>query len=142
MSQLIRISEAASLALHTMAFLARENQHLLANQEIAERLGASGHHLAKVMQRLIKAGLVESVRGPQGGFQLRRPAEEIKVLEIYEAIEGCLVEDGCLLNKAACDARKQCVLGDLVRNVNRFVRDRLGETTLAEMAVQAAFLRK
>jgi Rrf2 family protein len=141
MAQLVRISEAASLALHTMALLAREDHRRLATQEIAERLGASSHHLAKVMQRLIKAGLVESVRGPRGGFQLRKPAAEIKVLDIYEAIEGCLMEDGCLLGKEVCDAKRECVLGDLVRKVNEVLRERLQATTLAELALQAAFLR-
>jgi Rrf2 family protein len=142
MPQLFRMSEATSLALDAMTLLARQNQQRFGNQEIAERLSASSHHLGKVMQRLIKAGLAQSARGPQGGFQLRKPAEETKVLEIYEAIEGCLSEEGCLLGKAACDARRRCVLGDLLRHVNRFIRDRLEETTLAELAAQAAFSRK
>ena len=112
MSKLVRISEAASLALHAMAMLYQCEQKRFTNQEIAGRLGASEHHLAKVMQHLAKAGLVESLRGPQGGFRLGAAAQDAHLLAIYEAIEGPLNDEGCLLNSAVC-ARQQCVLGDL-----------------------------
>lgn len=62
-----------------MALLARHRDERFANPVIAERLNASGHHLAKVMRRLVKLGMIESQRGPRGGFTLRVPAEEIKL---------------------------------------------------------------
>ena len=76
MTNLLRISDAASLGLHTMGLLAGRSTRL-STQEIARSLGASEHHLAKVMQRLAKMGLVVSTRGPQGGFVLSRPPAEI-----------------------------------------------------------------
>lgn len=99
MSKLVNISEAVSLALHTMVVLATQRRHRLTNQKIAEMLSASGHHLAKVMQRLVKAELVDSVSGPRGGFMLRKPAGETSLRAIYEAIKGPLAKRGCLLNK-------------------------------------------
>ena len=56
MSKLVRISEAASLALHAMAMLYQCEQKRFTNQEIAGRLGASEHHLAKVMQAWPRPG--------------------------------------------------------------------------------------
>ena len=64
MANFVRISEAASLGLHTMALLAKRGETRTTNQEIADMLGASVHHLAKVMQRLVRAGLVDSAVGP------------------------------------------------------------------------------
>jgi Rrf2 family protein len=133
MSKLVHISEAASLGLHTMALLVSDRDKRFTNQEIADTLGASSHHLAKVMQRLVKIGLVDSTVGPQGGFQLIGEPKEITLSQIYEAVDGPLEETGCLLNEPACDAR-DCVLGDVLRQVHQQVRDYLEETTLATLA--------
>jgi len=133
MTQLVNISEAVSIALHTMALLAKESQQRLTNQEIAEMLGASGHHLAKVMQRLVKAHLADSVSGPRGGFVLGKPAGETSLLAIYEAIEGPLVGRGCLLNEPICRG-SCCVLGEVLDSIDRQLQDYLENTTLAELA--------
>lgn len=133
MSPLVNISEAASLALHSMALMAAQRDHRFTAQELAARLQASGHHLAKVMQRLAKGQLVESSRGPQGGFTLARPAHTIKLLEIYEAVEGPLADAGCLLGQPICDG-KDCVLGEVVQRVHREVRGYLARTRLSELA--------
>jgi Rrf2 family protein len=142
MSHPVKLSEAASLALHTMALLARPNAERFTTQEIARQLGASEHHLAKVLQRLGKAGLVDSTRGPQGGFQLSRPAAETKLLEVYEAVEGPLPEGGCLLSDHACPAELACIMGELVRNIHGLFRAALTDTSLEQLAFGAAILKK
>ena len=133
MPSLVKISEAFSLAIHAMAFLARDRKQRFTNQAVAERSGASGHHLAKVLRRLVQAGLVASTRGPLGGFGLSRPAEQIMLLQIYEAIEGPIPQGGCLLGKTVCDG-KDCVLGSLMGTVHQQIRDYLANTTLTELA--------
>ncbi|MCF8044104.1 MAG: Rrf2 family transcriptional regulator, partial [Desulfarculaceae bacterium] len=75
MQQLLKISEAASLALHTMGLLASRPGEQVPTRELAARLKVSEAHLAKVMQRLGRAGLVRSQRGPKGGFALERNPE-------------------------------------------------------------------
>ena len=137
---MVRISEAASLGLHTMALLARPGQKRSTNQEIAEILGASVHHLAKVMQRLVRAKLVDSAVGPQGGFRLAHAARRIKLLEIYEAIEGPMGEPGCLLATRICEGN-DCVLGELVQRLNAEIRRYLVRTTLAVMVESIALIK-
>lgn len=142
MSNFVKISEAASLGLHTMALLAKHGDRRWTNQEIAASLHGSVHHLAKVTQRLVRAGLIESAVGPQGGFRLARPSKTIRLLEIYEAIEGRLQESGCLLTNPVCrEGRAGCVLGGLVQKINREVREYLTKTTLAKLVSGAAFLQ-
>lgn len=133
MPRLVNISEAVSLALHTMALLGRASQRRVRNQEIADLLKASGHHLAKVMQRLVRAGLVDSACGPQGGFLLAKPADEIMLLDVYEAIEGPLGDEGCLLREPICSGR-DCILGEVLHSIQTQLRDYLDKTTLAELA--------
>jgi Rrf2 family transcriptional regulator, nitric oxide-sensitive transcriptional repressor len=132
MSGLIRMSEAATLAVHAMAFLAKRGDERFTSQAIAERLAASAHHLAKVMQRLAKAGLVASQRGPNGGFSLGRPAADIPLLHIFEVVEGP-ISVGCLLNNPVCD-RQGCVLGGLVQSLHQQIRECLATTSLAKFS--------
>lgn len=116
-----------------MALLAIGDGQRLRNQQIAKVLDASGHHLAKVMQRLVRAGLVDSVPGPQGGFLLDRPAKDVTLLAIYEAIDGNLDEEVCLLGDPICSGRN-CVLGEVLLSIQRQLRDYLSKTTLAQLA--------
>ena len=110
MSTMFKMSEAASLALHTMAVLAREPEKVHSTRDVAATLGVSEAHLAKVMQRLTHARLVRSIRGPRGGFELARPGDEVTLRDVYEAIDAPLVLSGCLLGRAKCIGRG-CLLG-------------------------------
>lgn len=133
MSSFIKISEAASLAFHTAAFLAQNPDRLVSTREIARALGASENHLSKVLQRLAHSGIVQSMRGPSGGFKLRSPWETMKLLEIYEAIEGPLTQGRCLLELLVCKGNR-CALGAIIHKTDDAVRQCLMGTTLAELA--------
>jgi len=133
MASVLNISDAAALALHAMAFLASKPDRRLAAGEIASELQVSEAHLSKVMQRLAKAGLVKSARGPHGGFVLGRPADEIRLLDAYEAIEGPLGDNHCLLGIPTCGA-KRCILGNLAEGVNSRVRGYLTKTKLSKLS--------
>jgi Rrf2 family protein len=136
MADLVRISEATTLAVHTMGLLARRSGERITTDSIAGSLNASGHHLAKVMRRLVKAGLLDSLPGPSGGFRLRVPAAEIPMLRIFEVIEGPLSLDACLLRPSACPGNT-CRLGKLVGKLQQQLHTFLATTTLAEYARDA-----
>ena len=132
MSNFVKISEAASLGLHAMARLAAEPDGRCTNNQMAEMLGASHHHLAKVMPKLVKAGLVRVTLGPGGGFQLSAPADSISLLAIFETIEGPMRDTRCLLRRENCDGT-QCMLGEYLLDVDARIRDYLARTTLSEL---------
>jgi Rrf2 family protein len=115
-----------------MAVIAREPETVHATHGVATALGVSEAHLAKVMQRLTRAGLVNSVRGPKGGFVPAKSASDVTLIEIYEAIEGPFEPKGCLLKKPACNGT-DCILGQLLANVNREMHDYLANTTLSKV---------
>lgn len=137
-TNLLRLSEDASLALHAMALLAAHPEKRFSNAEIAHTFGASEHTLAKVLQRLSRVGLLASVRGPHGGFVLGKTPGEITLLEVYEAVEGPLGPASCLLGTPVCKGRA-CVLGGLVQSIHREVADYFAQTTLAEIAARVQF---
>ncbi|MBI4872195.1 MAG: Rrf2 family transcriptional regulator [Candidatus Riflebacteria bacterium] len=131
-SGLLRFSDAASLALHAVAVMAARPERLLTNREIARTLGCSADHLAKVLQRLTKARLVESVRGPKGGVQLAREPALTSLLQVYEAIEGPLVASGCLLGQPVCSG-KNCIVDELVCNLGGQMMAYLAGTRLDQL---------
>jgi Rrf2 family protein len=132
MSNIIRISEAASIALHAMVFLASQSERIVPSKEMASILGRSEAHLSKVLQRLAKAGLVSSTRGPRGGFVLKRPARDVSLLEVYEAIEGPLEETKCLLGQPICRGEK-CIFGDLLNKVDQEAKEYLSRKRLSDL---------
>jgi Rrf2 family protein len=125
------ISEAATLALHAAIFLANTPAEPATSREMAAALAVSEAHLSKVLNRLAKAGLLHSTRGPSGGFSLARAREEITLLEVYEATEGPFQSPSCLWATPHCD-RIGCLLGELMHSVNAQILDFLSKTTLAD----------
>lgn len=128
MSSVFNFSEAASIALHSMVMVASSEGKTNVGQ-IAERLNFSKHHVAKVMQRLVKVDVVKSNRGPSGGFQLARPASDINLLEIYEAVEGKMVSYDCPLGYDVC-AFEKCILGTITHDMNNNFKKYLTEHDL------------
>jgi Rrf2 family protein len=133
MADVVRISEAASLGMHAMALLATHPMQRWKTNRMAELMRVSEAHLSKVLQRLSRAGLVQAVRGPGGGFTLTRPQERITLLEVFEAVEGPMTEPGCLLGLPRCGG-KACIFGDLLASVSRRVRRYMANKTLAQVA--------
>ena len=88
MKGILRLSEAASMGYHALAVLAGSPDGFMTAGEISKMISGSEAHLAKVMRRLVRAGLASSTRGPGGGFKIARKADAISLLDIYEAIEG------------------------------------------------------
>lgn len=127
MSHALRISEATVLAFHAVAVLVRRDSSRkpLPAAEIAAELQVSTAHLAKVLQRLERAGVVESTRGPRGGFRIGHDSQHINLLQIYELFEGALDPKGCLLKRSTC-VNGECILGELLGDINRRVAQSLG----------------
>ena len=128
MAKVFTLSEAASIALHGMILIAQEKEGLNVIK-IAERTDTSKHHVAKVMQRLVKAGYLYSQRGPSGGFVLRRNPKDINFLELYEAIEGPIEVSSCPMDKQICPFDK-CLLNNVTNKMSIEFRKYLQEQTV------------
>ncbi len=115
MAKIVTLSEAASIALHGMVLVAKDESHTNV-QKIAEATKSSRHHVAKIMQRLVKDDYLESFRGPKGGFKLKKKPQEITFLEIFESIEGKIVTSSCPLDKEVCGFDK-CIMNNITHKM-------------------------
>ena len=130
MSRIISISEAASIAIHSMVLIASADEGLNVTA-IAERMGASKHHVAKIMQRLVKEGFLYSQRGPSGGFHLKKEPGDISMLDIFETIEGKLSETACPLEHPICPFDK-CLMGGIVTKMTKEFKDYMSKQLLSD----------
>lgn len=115
MSKLVGLSEAGSIAIHSMVLIAK-SETLLNVIKISEHTGSSKHHIAKILQRLVKVGLLKSTRGPSGGFVINKNPEEINLLDIYESVEGKIDTSTCPMNKLVCPFNK-CIMNNIVNKL-------------------------
>lgn len=128
-NSLLKISEAATIGLHAMIMLAKNEEKMLPLKVIAKSINVSANHLSKVMQRLNKAGFIESIKGFNGGFKLALNPEEVSFLEIYETFDGKLKCGNCLLTN---NCEKNCIFGDLVSSINKQVKEKFSQTKLSD----------
>ena len=92
--------------------------------------------LAKIFQRLSKAGLLRSIRGSNGGFCLGRPAKEITMRAVIEAIEGPIAFNRCLLREGECEEERGCPLHEVLEEVQDRFLEVLDGTTMEDLAKQ------
>jgi Rrf2 family protein len=107
-------------------------------KQIAEHQGLSERYLEQLMAPLRRAGLVQSVRGAQGGYTLGRPAGAISVGDILRVVEGPISPVACVADPLACTRTDGCV----TRGIWSRLRDRMVELldsiTLADLCQEAA----
>ncbi|OQY32595.1 MAG: hypothetical protein B6241_10510 [Spirochaetaceae bacterium 4572_59] len=135
MNHLLNISEGCSLAFHGLALIAENAPKRLNVKSVAAELQASEAHLAKVFQRLNKAGIISSVRGPSGGFVLNGPADEVSFLNVYEALEGVIKLNRCPLGKAVCSFNK-CIFQGKLTKITRDMYKALDEIKLSDFTAE------
>lgn len=135
MKSLLNLSEGASLALHGLVLVAKKLPGRISAKELALALDASEAHLAKVFQKLQRAGIVDSVRGPTGGFSLARPASGISLIDIYQVLDGTLQATACPLGKKTCPFR-ECIFRGGIKGLLSELYDKLGRITLADLSDQ------
>ncbi len=133
MKGILKLSEAASMGYHALAVLAGNPDKYLTAGEISRMISGSEAHLAKVMRRLVRARLVSSTRGPGGGFKIAKPAAEISLLDIYEAIEGKFETADCMMDSPCC-VENECIMGSMIRSVNLEVFEYFRSRKLSDFA--------
>jgi Rrf2 family protein len=138
----VRISEGVEWGLHAavvLSFLSPEAT--LPTARLAEYHGVPAAYLAKHLQALSRAGVLEASQGPRGGYRLARPAREVTVLEVVEAIDGPEPAFRCTeirrRGPAAVDAREYrvpCSIHVLMNRADAAWRAQLANTTIADLA--------
>ena len=134
---MLRVTRLTDYATVILTVLAAQPETVLSAAELAERAGLEAPTVSKVLKPLAQAGLVEGFRGARGGYRLARPASEISLISIVEAIEGPLGMTECSGEHSSCEHETHCGLQSHWRRINDVIAEALGGITLAQMLPQA-----
>ena len=132
---MLRLSKKADYALIAMKHLAlRGDRGSSSAREIAELYAIPIELMAKVLQRLVRRGLLASQQGTRGGYQLARVPTEISVADVIQAIEGPVTVTACSTEDGQCEQFSTCNVRDPLRRVRERILSALDECTVAELA--------
>ena len=130
MSSPVSIPESISLAVHALAKLASAGTRSVKLNDLLIRPG-SADHLSKVMQKLTKAGMVKSRRGRGGGFTLGVNAADIRLMDLWIALEGTFETTICPYTGNGCSL-PDCLFGSIGQDASELIRDYFTNTTVAD----------
>ena len=102
-------------------------------KDVADAFGIPPEALAKILQRLAKAGLLHSQHGINGGYTLARPAQTISAFEVIQAIDGPLFITSCEAGPRNCDLTDSCTVREPLRRVNESISDVLKAIRVSDL---------
>ena len=133
---MLRLSKKADYALMAMKHLARKTDASASTsaREIAEQYDIPIELMAKVLQRLVRSGLLVSTQGTRGGYTLRRPSASISVADVIQAIDGPFSVTACSTENSGCDQYSKCSVRDPLWQIRERIAAALATVSVAELA--------
>lgn len=117
-----------------MTCLAHKPDSIVRAAEVAQSTHLAAPTVSKLLKLLASSGLVESFRGAHGGYRLARPAEDITLVEIIDALEGPVALTECTTAEGDCSQAQVCTVRPNWMRINAVVRSALCGVSLAELA--------
>src|SRR5437762_12206251 len=132
---MLRLSKKADYALIAMKHLAQKRDVASTSaREIAANYDIPIELMAKVLQRLVRTGLLTSQQGTHGGYALGRPSTSISVADVIQAIDGPVSVTACSTENNGCEQYGKCSIRDPLWRIRERIVAALGTVSLAEMA--------
>ena len=131
---MLKLSKLCDYAGVIMAQMAREPDKPMAATEIAQYTGLPHPTVSKTLKLLLRAGLLSSRRGAQGGYQLAHAPDAIRASDIIAAIEGPVAMTSCSSSEPQCDIAAHCRVGDNWQRVSQAIHELLESVTLEQLA--------
>ncbi|WP_406685079.1 Rrf2 family transcriptional regulator [Seonamhaeicola sp. MEBiC1930] len=129
------LSNSSKYAIKAVLFLAlnSNNNKRVMVKDISEPINVPQAYLAKLLQPLVKEGLISSVRGPKGGFYLNDENLNNTIIDIIRVIDGDDKFDSCMLSLEKCNKEKPCPLHNILSSSRNSILNNLKNRTLSEL---------
>ncbi|HEY4155654.1 MAG TPA: Rrf2 family transcriptional regulator [Puia sp.] len=141
-------SKTCEYAIRAMIFIAQKskNGYKTGIKEIARGIDSPEYFIAKILQNLSRRGLVQSLKGPAGGFYLDKQSLKYSLADIVKAVDGGRLFSGCALGLDYCSEAKPCPIHHEFKKVRKELEDILQEARLGTFYEQfeknLAFLKQ
>jgi Rrf2 family transcriptional regulator, iron-sulfur cluster assembly transcription factor len=130
-------SKACQYAVRAIVYIATHSQQgrCISLREIAREINSPEAFTAKILQQLVRSGLINSVKGPNGGFDMdKRQLNRVKLSQVVYAIDGDSIYRGCGLGLPECSEREPCPVHDKFKIIRNELRAMLEKTTIQELS--------
>ncbi len=132
---MLKLTKKADYGLIAMRYLAEHAPDGASSaKDVADAHGIPPELLAKILQRLVKAGLLLSHHGSNGGYVLARDPRTISAFEVIQAIEGPLFLTSCVTTRGDCEHTNRCTVREPLRKVSESIEQVLSKITIFDMA--------
>lgn len=130
------LSNTSKYAIRSVIYLAlySSSEEKVGLKEISEELGIPAPFLGKILQMLTRHQILDSAKGPHGGFTLKKPAIDISLMEIIDVVDGTDAFNQCLIRTSACSKDSPCSLHDKVAPYRKGLRSTLMTESIADLA--------
>ncbi|WP_165492173.1 RrF2 family transcriptional regulator [Egibacter rhizosphaerae] len=129
----IRLGRRADYAIRAVLHIARRHGERAKAREIAEAMHVPETFLPQILAALVRAELVTSVAGPDGGYALATEPERVSMLDVVTAVEGEVRSTDCVLRGGPCRWEDRCAVHEPWARAQQALLDQLGATTFAEL---------
>jgi FeS assembly SUF system regulator len=131
---MFRITRLTDYGVLLLTQLALDEDRRLNAAELAKQAGVPLPTVSKILQVLLREGMLESIRGTNGGYRLSRSPSNISVRDIIAALEGPIAITECNLDSASCEQHEHCSTRINWQRINEAMRHALADISLADMA--------
>lgn len=127
-------SKTCEYAIRAVFYIASKSQEgqRVGIKEIAENINSPEHFLGKILQNLSREGVIQSIKGPNGGFYLDTPGLKRPLADIITAFEGDDIFTGCGMGLSYCSESNPCPLHHEFKKVRNQITHMLYNTTVGE----------
>ena len=134
---MLKLTKKADYGLMALKYLAEHPETpALSAKDVADAYGIPAQLLAKILQRLTKAGLLKSSAGMNGGYALARDPRQISAFEVIHAIDGPLFLTSCTKGTKSCDLAPGCTIKEPLARVNDTIAGVLKSISIHDLAEQ------
>ncbi len=131
---MLRLTKLTDYGILLMTHMAASGKTRFSAAELAEVTHIPLPTVSKILQMLLHEGMLDSIRGAKGGYELTRPANQINVRDVINVFEGSIALTECNLDGGgACDQHSVCSTSNNWKRINQAVRQVLEDISLADM---------
>jgi Rrf2 family protein len=127
------ITRETDYAVRALCCMATEPGQRMAVGDLCGETGVPQAYLRRILQNLAKAGILNSVRGKGGGFELAKPADQIMLTDIIDIFQSGMALTNCIFQKRVCSNESSCKLRRKVLDIEIYVKKELGSTSIASL---------
>lgn len=127
------LTRSGEYALQALIYIAEHGDRPVRASEIARALDVPRNYLSKLLHQLARAGVLQSGRGPRGGFALAEPAAALSLKRALDPIEADRIESRCLLGRPSCSDADPCPAHAGWKGLREHIAGFLENTTLADL---------